>query len=132
MKHILATLFLITTVSFSLSTFANPEHKQGEHQHGAMSEKKAAMGTGVIHSVSRMNRKLNLSHEPIPELDWPAMQMDLDVAKGVELKGLSSGQAIQFQIELGEDKVYRITEIMMKEHGTMKDVKEKSHGHMKH
>lgn len=72
------------------------------------------MGTGVIHSVSRMNRKVNMTHEPIPELNWPEMKMDLDVAKDVDLKGLSSGEKIQFNIELGEDKVYRITEIMKK------------------
>lgn len=129
MKNTLAFLFLITTVPFSLIAFASSEHKHGQHQHEAMSEKKAAMGTGVIHSISRMNRKVNLTHEPIPELNWPEMKMDLDVAKDVNLKGLSSGQTIQFQIELGEDKVYRITKIMKKEHETMK---EKPHSHKKH
>lgn len=129
MKHTLVTLFLITTAVFSLNIFANPEHNHGQHQHGAMSEKKAAMGTGMIHSVSRMNRKVNLTHEPIPELNWPEMKMDLDVAKDVDLKGLSSGQKIQFYIELGDDKVYRITEIMKEGHNKMG---EKQHGHKGH
>lgn len=129
MKNTLALLLLITATSFSLTAFASSEHNHGQHQHEAMPEKKAAMGTGVIHSVSRINRKVNLTHEPIPELNWPEMKMDLDVAKDVNLKGLSSGQKIQFHIELGDDKVYRITEIMKKEHGT---IKEKPHSHKKY
>jgi Cu/Ag efflux protein CusF len=129
MKKTSAILFLITSVLFSLTTFASAEHNHGQHQHDSMSEKKAAMGTGVIHSVSRMNRKVNLTHEPIPELNWPEMKMDLDVAKDVNLKGLSSGQKIQFHIELGEDKVYRITEIMKEGHNKMG---EKQHGHKDH
>ena len=129
MKNTLALLLLITTVPFSLTAFASSEHNHGQHQHEAASEKKAAMGTGVIHSVSRMNRKVNLTHEPIPELNWPEMKMDLDVAKDVNLKGLSSGQKIQFHIELGDDKVYRITEIMKEGHNKMDG---KQHGHKGH
>ncbi len=132
MKKILTLLFLFTTAALSLTTFANPAHEHGHHQHGgAMPEKKGAMGKGVIHSVSRMNRKVNLTHAPIPELGWPEMKMDLDVAKGVNLKGLSSGQEIQFYIELGDDKVYRITEIMKKEHGAMHEGQH-GHGHKSH
>lgn len=125
MKTTIRFIFLLASITFSLSTLASSEHKHEHHEHDAMKEKKAAMGSGVIHSVSRMNRKVNLTHEPIPELNWPEMKMDLDVAKDVNLKGLSSGQKIQFHIELGEDKVYRITEIIKEGH-------HKEHGHKSH
>lgn len=96
-----------------------PHQEASSHeQHSNPSAKgKAAMGEGVIHSVSPADRKVNLTHEPIPSLNWPAMTMDLDVAEGVDLEKLAPGDNIQFYIELGEDKVYRITEVMKSEVG---------------
>ncbi len=87
-----------------------------EHQHEA-AESEAVTGTGIVNSVSRLNHKINLSHEPIPALGWPEMTMDLDVAEDVDLTALVPGESIRFHIELGEDKVYRITKIMTPETG---------------
>ena len=97
-----------------------PHQEASSHeQHSNPSAKdKAAMGEGVVHSVSPADRKVNLTHEPIPSLNWPAMTMDLDVAEGVDLQKLAPGDNIRFYIELGEDKVYRITEIMKSEAGS--------------
>jgi Cu(I)/Ag(I) efflux system protein CusF len=90
-------------------------------QHGANSHEqhsnpsaqgKTAMAEGVIHSVSPADRKVNLTHGPIPALNWPSMTMDMDVAESVDLQALAPGDNIRFHVELGEDKVYRITEVM--------------------
>jgi Cu(I)/Ag(I) efflux system protein CusF len=96
-----------------------PHHEASsqEHHNNPSAKGKAAMGEGVIHSVSPADRKVNLTHEPIPLLNWPAMTMDLDVAEGVDLQKLTPGDNIQFHIELGEDKVYRITEVIKSEAG---------------
>lgn len=72
---------------------------------------KAAMGVGVVHRVSKLNRTVNLTHEPIPALKWPEMTMDLPVAKSVDIGSLKSGDKIKFKLELGEDKKYTITHI---------------------
>lgn len=71
----------------------------------------AAEGMGVIHSVSKLNRTVNLTHEPIPALKWPEMTMDLPVAKSVDISGLKSGDKVKFSLELGADKKYIITHI---------------------
>lgn len=97
----------------------NNDH--GSHDHGSHSDQKAdvgkmAVGKGVIHSVSRLNRKVNLTHEPIPALNWPEMTMDLDVSEDVDMKSLVVGEEVSFHIELGKDKVYRITKIMKANH----------------
>jgi len=86
-------------------------HKSMDH--GKMSmEKMPAMGSGIIHNIDIENSKINISHEAIPALKWPKMTMDIAVASGVDLGSLSPDDAIKFHIELGEDKVYRITKIM--------------------
>lgn len=92
-------------------------HDHGSHDHGSHSDQKVGagkmvMGKGVIHSVNRLNRKVNLTHEPIPALNWPEMTMDLDVSEDVDMKSLVVGEEVSFHIELGKDKVYRITKIM--------------------
>lgn len=87
------------------------DHKGMQHSEHDKKLKKTYKGTGVIHSVSKMNRKINLTHDPIPSLKWPKMRMDLDVADNVDLKSIKLGEAIKFQLELGKDKKYRITKI---------------------
>ncbi|MCB1766808.1 MAG: copper-binding protein, partial [Candidatus Competibacteraceae bacterium] len=63
---------------------------------------------GVINTVERETRTLNVTHEPIPELKWPTMTMDFPVAKGVKLDGLQSESRMRFRISEGEDGRYQI------------------------
>ena len=113
MKTTLKNLLIATVLVLPMTAYAGHDsHNADKHQHEAAQHENAIMGTGVIHSVSLMNNKVNLTHAPIPALKWPEMTMDLDVAKDVDLKGLTSGQNIKFHIELGDDKIYRITKIM--------------------
>lgn len=115
MKTTLKTIFIAAV--FALPFVAYGAHHEQEHgasnqheQHG--SSRPTAMGTGVVHSVDSAERKINLTHDPIPDLRWPAMTMDLDVAESVDLQDISPDEKIQFQIQLGTDQVYRITDII--------------------
>jgi Cu(I)/Ag(I) efflux system protein CusF len=40
-----------------------------------------AHGTGTVNSVDPAQHKVNLSHNPIPEIGWPAMTMEFPVAR---------------------------------------------------
>ena len=83
----------------------------GDHagMHGQASA--GASGQGLINSVDRSQSVVNITHEPMPALNWPEMTMDLPVAEGVDLKAIQAGDAVRFRVELGADQVYRITEI---------------------
>jgi len=95
------------------STMDHSTMNHAEMDHSKMEKHSAeAMGVGVIHRVSRLNRMVNLTHEPIPALNWPVMTMDLPVAKSVDLSTIKTGEKVQFHLELGEDKKYIITHIM--------------------
>ena len=97
-----------------------------EHStHKMATESKVIMGKGVIHSISKMNKKINLTHEPIPALGWPKMTMDFAVADNVDLKSIAPDQQVMFHMVLGEDKVYRII-------GFMKTNAKMDHSDMKH
>ena len=70
---------------FEHADMDHSEVKAEDHSgHDIATESKVIMGKGVIHSVSKMNNKVNLTHEPIPALGWPEMTMDLAVADDVD------------------------------------------------
>lgn len=98
---------------------ATVQEDHSNHDHGAQlnhddmkTPNQKAIGTGIIHSVNKTSRKVNITHEAISDIGWPAMTMDLDVSENVDLESLSSNQSVQFHMELGKDKIYRITKII--------------------
>jgi len=94
-------------------------HEKMDHDkmdHGAMSHEAKpgateATGTGTINSVEAAKKVINLNHDPIPDLGWPAMTMDLPVTNKVDLATIKPGDKVTFHLKLGRDKAYRITEI---------------------
>ncbi|MCW8955478.1 MAG: efflux RND transporter periplasmic adaptor subunit [Gammaproteobacteria bacterium] len=57
----------------------------------------------IIKKLMPEQSKINLQHEPIPELGWPAMTMDFELDKAVSLDGLNVGDRIQIKLMKGED-----------------------------
>ncbi len=109
-----------------------------DHDHDAQSShddvlmpNQTALGQGVINSVDQVNRKVNLNHEAILDIGWPAMTMDLDVSEDVDLKSLVLNRQVHFYLELGKDKIYRITKITTMDAETADD-SHKDHDHVSH
>ena len=50
----------------------------------------------VVRGVMPSEHKLRLQHDPIPELDWPAMTMDFSVDESIDISPLQAGQNIHF------------------------------------
>jgi Cu/Ag efflux protein CusF len=163
MKNKLLLTALAVTVTagagFSTQAYANcgMDHDSAEHKkmmkhdemkshdhanmkHGDMIKKGEVMGKGVIHSVNTDEKKVNITHDPIPSLGWPSMTMDLAVSDDVDLKSITTEEDIMFRMVLGDDKVYRITKIMKAgdkmDHKEMKhegmEYKDMDHSKMKH
>jgi Cu(I)/Ag(I) efflux system protein CusF len=68
-------------------------------------------GKGTINSVDAKAGKINLSHEPIASLDWPAMTMDFDVQDKDSLTKLKPGQKVTFKLIEARKGKYVISEI---------------------
>jgi Cu(I)/Ag(I) efflux system membrane fusion protein len=69
----------------------------------------AATGTGTVMAVTA-DGKLSLSHDPIPELGWPAMQMDMPVA-GFDAAEVPLDQPVEFDLTKGEDGLFTIVAV---------------------
>ena len=73
-------------------------------------------GVGVINSISDDGRTINLTHDPITAIDWPAMTMDLPLAEGVGADALGPGGDIEFTLAFDEETGgYEITSIAVVE-----------------
>ena len=70
-----------------------------------------AHGTGTVNSIDPTQHKVNLSHNPIPEIGWPAMTMDFPVAPSVDLRAVKPGTRVNFTIERGEGGMFEIRAI---------------------
>jgi Cu(I)/Ag(I) efflux system periplasmic protein CusF len=56
-------------------------------------------------------RKVNMSHQPLPALGWPAMTMDFDVAPSVDLSRIKPGSRVNFSLEKDKGGMYQIQSI---------------------
>jgi Cu/Ag efflux protein CusF len=70
-----------------------------------------AHGTGTVNSVDPAQHKLNISHQPIPEIGWPAMTMEFPVAPSVDLTAIKPGARVNFTIEQQPGGMYEIRAI---------------------
>lgn len=73
----------------------------------------AATGTGMVMAVTEDGR-LKLSHDPIADLGWPAMEMDLAV-DGFDPSGVPLDQPVEFDLSKGEDGLFTIVAVRSKE-----------------
>ena len=92
------------------------QHHKKKHHHQNKKHHKIITALGVIHHINQSNHSVNLTHEPIPALNWPEMTMDMAVSHDIDLKSLKAGDKIKFHIKLGKDKVYRIVKIIKRDH----------------
>jgi Cu(I)/Ag(I) efflux system periplasmic protein CusF len=76
--------------------------------HGGGSD---AHATGTVNAVDPAQHKINLSHQPIPSLGWPAMTMEFPVAPSVDLSGIKAGSRVNFSLEKGKDGMYQVQSV---------------------
>ena len=80
-----------------------------------------ATGTGLVHAITP-DGKLTLSHDPIPELGWPAMQMDMPVAD-FDPADAPLDTPIQFDLLKGDDGLFTVIALrpIAEETGTVRE-----------
>jgi Cu/Ag efflux protein CusF len=99
---------LPATVMHAEPQAAPPQHHDMQMAHDG---RKDAHGTGMVNSVDPTQRKINLSHNPIPEIGWPSMTMEFPVAPSVDLKAIKPGTRVNFTIEQQPGGMYEIRTI---------------------
>ena len=67
--------------------------------------------TGTVLRIDTAARGLRIKHDPIPEIGWPVMTMQFEVAEAVNLTGLATGDAISFDFNPEAEDGYVISAI---------------------
>ena len=98
------------SIKAGLNRMSEPEMQTDMDMQKNMPDSKMITGKGMLRELMPDERKINVSHEPIPALGWPDMTMDFRVAEKVSLEGLKPGQAIEFDM-VEKDDVYIIEAI---------------------
>lgn len=73
--------------------------------------KSDAHAAGTVNSVDAAQHKINLSHNPIPALGWPAMTMDFPVAPSVDLSRIKPGSRVDFSLEKDKGGMYQVQSV---------------------
>jgi Cu(I)/Ag(I) efflux system membrane fusion protein len=92
---VISAQFLIDSEASLNASFQRMEPQMGEmetnvHYH--------PYGKGTVNSVDHEKRIINISHEAIDSLQWPAMTMDFKVADHVDLDSLDIGDRVKFYL----------------------------------
>ena len=81
----------------------------GDHMaDGKHMASESVAATGTVNSVDAAEKKVNITHEPIPALDWPGMTMDFPLGDGASLKGIESGTKVTFHLRKEASGAYVI------------------------
>jgi len=86
----------------------SPPHRDMPLAHAGHND---AHSTGTVNSVDPAQHKVNLSHNPIPEIGWPAMTMEFPVAPSIDLRAIKPGTRVNFTIEQQPGGMYEIRAI---------------------
>ena len=111
MKQLTSTLAILA-LSTSVG-FAQMNHNM-DHSNMPMS---AEQMEGAVHAKAVINSigdgTANVSHDPIPEIGWPAMTMDMTVLENAQMMGeVTDGDEVTLMLVKGEDGMYAIGAIM--------------------
>jgi Cu(I)/Ag(I) efflux system protein CusF len=112
MKHF--TLTLIAALIAGPAAIAQTNHGNMDHSNTPMTDTQME---GAVHTKAVINSiadgKANVSHDPIPEIGWPAMTMDLALAPDAQMTGeVAAGDSVTLMLIKGDDGMYMIGAMM--------------------
>jgi len=94
--------FLVTAL-FALPLFSmGDEHR--DHQKSAVIVENTIHASGTVKSIADNHESLRIFHDPIPALNWPAMNMPFDVVDHELTHPLEVGDKVNFEFIQKESK----------------------------
>ena len=99
-RLVMLSVFSIAAATGALAQDRAPDRGHQEHQ--AQAPQDENHGVGVVQSVDTAAGRVTIAHEPIKELNWPAMTMGFKVADPALLEHVAPGSKIEFMLR-GKD-----------------------------
>lgn len=103
------SLSVLLAAALLLGAIQHPARALAQNaEQGATAERYA--GKGVIKAIDKEDHQVQMAHEPIKALDWPAMTMAFKAAPGVNLDAFKPGAKVTFTLSKSQ-KGYVIEEM---------------------
>ena len=93
---------VVTSGQFLIDSEASLQasiRRMGEPTASVSDGSETVTGTGVLKALLPNQQKVNMHHDPIEAIGWPAMTMDFRIKKDVDLEGLQPEDPVMFQLE---------------------------------
>ena len=112
MKTLTLVLGMTLASGSGMAQAATHEHDTSQHQMAMQMASSAAghEGTGVLKAVNTKAGKVQISHEAIADLSWPAMTMWFAVRDPLP-QDLKVGDTVHFELMQGEKNQWVIVKI---------------------
>lgn len=114
MKRIALTVATLAVLALTALPLQAADMKDMSHMHAESSkgaQSQVHKGHGTVNRIDEKSGKINLSHDAINDLNWPAMTMDFPVADKHALAKIKSGQKVDFKLTEKTKGQYVITDI---------------------
>lgn len=106
---------IVTSAQFLIDSESNIETELARMNNSETQREGPAINSvnakGVINSIMSGHSMLNITHDPIPDWDWPKMTMNFDVATTINLSQLNEGDTAEFTVQKLDDGSILISEI---------------------
>jgi Cu(I)/Ag(I) efflux system protein CusF len=97
MKRIPALAVLVLSVALVQPAF--PAEEAHDDHHATDQAGPAVKMRGVINSINTAAGRVNITHDPVPELKWPSMKMNFKAQDPAMLNELKPGMTVDFEIQ---------------------------------
>ena len=112
-KLIIASTAILATVILSVPTVAVEGAAKHDHGHATHKMQKAHVkAQATLNAIDLETGTVNVSHEPIPSLGWPAMTMDMATAETIDLEAFEPGASVTIHLAKANDGIYTIVMII--------------------
>ncbi|MDR2260033.1 MAG: copper-binding protein [Azoarcus sp.] len=98
-SRLAASLAALALLLLAPPALAQPGHDHASHAPARAQTAPLASGQGIVKKIDREKQRLTLAHDPIAQLQWPAMTMPFTVVDPALLQGLEVGDRIGFDLK---------------------------------
>lgn len=112
-KSVMLKMIVALMAVAANATYAgvNPDMGNMNMQHDGQAAMQVHKGHGVVNKINAQAGKINISHDPIPGMNWPRMTMDFKVENKADLAAIKPGMKVDFDLTV-QGKGYQITHIV--------------------
>lgn len=104
----LAALLALAMAGCAREETKAPEPMDNMGMKGKVTGLSEVQSIGVVTVIDAGSRKVTLSHDPIPEINWSAMTMAFPADPAIDLSSVKVGDNLHFLLKQSEDGKWRL------------------------